>query len=380
MGLLPDRTDLLKIADATVGAVLCRMLGRLHFLIHGGEAPEDVSPDRVRRILVIRPGGLGDMIILLPVLRALRARFPGAEIDLVCEKRNVDVLRLRGLEARAMPYDSNPVRFLRGLRRRKYDVAVDTEQFHNFSAIFGLFSGAPVRIGFKVNPIRNPLYSHLINYELDGPEGKQFMRLLEPLGIADASWDLEGEMRETELSLPGPIQDQLRSVAPPAGFAVLNPGSSTVYKVWPAERFAKLAGRLYAECGLAVVLTGSRKEAKLSEALAGRMREAKCPVVSLAGRLTLAQTAAVLKQARLFVGCDSGLSHLAVALGVPSAVIFGPSDHRKWGVQKAHHAVVRKVLPCAPCFIFGYHRPCRTLACMRGVAVDDVMAACRKVI
>jgi len=380
MGLLPSRTDLLKAADATVGAALCRMLGRLHFAIHGDEVAEDIPPDRVRRILVIRPGGMGDMIILLPILRALQARFPAAEIDLVCERRNVDVLRLRGLEARALPYDSNPVRFLHRLRRRKYDVAVDTEQFHNFSAIFGLFSGAPVRIGFKVNPIRNPLYSHLVNYELDGPEGKQFMRLLEPLGIVNASPDGEGDMREADLSLPGPIQDELRAVAPTGGFAVLNPGSSTVYKVWRTERFAELAGRLHAEYGMAVVLTGSRKEAKLGAALAGSIRDMKCPVLSLAGRLTLGQTAAVLKQARLFVGCDSGLSHLAATLGVPSAVIFGPSDHRKWGVQNARHAVVRKSLPCAPCFIFGYHRPCRTIACMRGVTVEDVMAACRKVL
>jgi ADP-heptose:LPS heptosyltransferase len=102
--------------------------------------------------------------------------------------------------------------------------------------------------------------------------------------------------------------------------------------------------------------------------------------VTLAGRLDLAGTAAIIARSALFVGSDSGLAHLAVALGVPTVVLFGPSDSLKWGTENSRHAVVRHDLPCAPCFIFGYHKPCRTIACMKGISVDDVLRACEAVL
>jgi ADP-heptose:LPS heptosyltransferase len=381
MGLLPDRTALLKAADATVGALLGRLLGYIHAMRHRTAMPEGpLSLDSIRRILVIRPGGMGDMIILLPVLRTIRERFPDAVIDLVCEKRNVDVLKLREWESNALTYDSHPFRFLCHLRRRRYDLAIDTEQFHHFSAIFALLSGAPVRIGFKVNPIRNPLYSHLVNYELDGPEGRQFVRLLEPLGIAQPSYVLENEIRDFSVPIPPEVEAKIGPLSASGGFAILNPGSSHSYKLWPKDRFVELAGRLHKDHGLAVVLTGVRAEEDRNEAILQKIREAGGTAISLTGQLTLGQTAATMKRARLFVGSDSGLSHLAVALGAASVTIFGPSDPKKWGFENGKHATVRRELPCAPCFIFGYHRPCRTIACMSRITADDVMAACRKVL
>lgn len=103
-------------------------------------------------------------------------------------------------------------------------------------------------------------------------------------------------------------------------------------------------------------------------------------LVSLAGGLSLAETAAVIRAAGLFIGGDSGLGHLAVALGTPTVLLFGPSDHQKWGHAGVRHAVIRRPVACAPCFIFGYHRPCRTIACMRGITVDQVVAAARQLL
>jgi len=103
-------------------------------------------------------------------------------------------------------------------------------------------------------------------------------------------------------------------------------------------------------------------------------------VVVLAGRKTLRQVAGLIGRARLFVGGDSGLAHLAVALDVPTVVMFGPSDARKWGVQGGRHAVVRKARACSPCFIFGYHKFCRSIACMADIEPEQVLEACRRVL
>ncbi|MEI8352616.1 MAG: glycosyltransferase family 9 protein, partial [bacterium] len=126
-------------------------------------------------------------------------------------------------------------------------------------------------------------------------------------------------------------------------------------------------------------LVGGRKDAGLARriaALAGQDGQVRV----MAGELTLRETAELIGKAVLFIGGDSGLAHMAVALGAPTVVLFGPSDPLKWGVKGRQNAVVCKGLACSPCFIFGYHKRCHTIACMAGITVDEVVLACSKVI
>jgi ADP-heptose:LPS heptosyltransferase len=98
------------------------------------------------------------------------------------------------------------------------------------------------------------------------------------------------------------------------------------------------------------------------------------------GGQPLTQTAALLSRAEVFIGNDSGLAHLAVALGTPTVVIFGPTDDRKWGITAARHAVVKTTTPCSPCFLFGFHKLCRTHECITGIGVEEVWAAFERVV
>ncbi len=374
------RMAILKHVDATVGATLCRLLGALNYRARRGIPYTDDTVGPVRRILVVRPGGLGDMLLLLPVLRALQARYPDARLDLVCERRNLDVVQLAGLNVGCLPYDTQPFALLRGLLRGHYDLAVDTEQFHNFSAVFALLSGARVRIGFNINPRRNALYTHLIDYAPAAREDEQFAQLLAPLGGDPGPAPFAGCLAGANLPLPPAAAGAWPSSGEGRrGVAVLHAGCSTPYKLWPPERFAALGQRLRDNPGVDLVLVGGRDDLVMRNALLANLRGAGGGVVDLVGRLTLMETAAVIQRARLFVGPDSGLAHLAAALGTPSVVLFGPSEPRKWGLIAARHAVVRHKLPCAPCFIFGYSKPCRTIACMERITVDAVHAACRDV-
>jgi ADP-heptose:LPS heptosyltransferase len=369
------RTRMMKLADATLGAGLCALLGLIDYLRDGTNDAR--PPGAIERILVIRPGGVGDMILLQPVLQILHRRYPEALVDLVSEKRNADILRLSG-EATPLLYDRNPVAFLASLLRRRYDVAVDTEQFHNFSAVFAYLSGAPCRIGFKINPRRNPLYTHLVTYALDGAEAEQFLRLLAPLGVDTAGVQVAGSMADTGARLPHPLADELNAYCGGRRLAVLHAGASTPYKHWDAERFASLAERLERNCEMAVVLIGSKTDGgQVRRVLAAR--RSPRPWLSLAGRTGLMETGALLQRAALFVGGDSGLAHLAVAVDTPTVVLFGPSDRRKWGHCGTGHAVVSNERPCAPCAMFGYHKPCRTIACMQSIDVEQVASACLRV-
>ena len=375
------RIRLLKIFDATAGALLCWVGGLALHLVRrraDGVPTPGMAGIEVRRILVIRPGGMGDMILLQPALKALRRHYPSALIDLVCERRNREIPELAGASVETLLYDVQPFRTLRLLIGRRYDLVIDTEQFHNFSAVMAWVSGAPVRIGFKINPGRNPIYTHLVNYDLEGYEAGEFMRLLAPLGIREevvVAGCLAGD---------DPSRRRHPDSAGHSALVLLHIGASTRYKHWALENMAALVRRLITEssAGMSkpvIGLVGGRKDADLARRIAALAGE-DGQVRVMAGELTLGETAELIGKAVLFIGGDSGLAHLAVALGTPTVVLFGPSDPLKWGVRSPRNAVVCKGLACSPCFIFGYHKRCHTIACMGGITVDEVVLACSKVI
>ncbi|MDA0576820.1 MAG: glycosyltransferase family 9 protein [Verrucomicrobia bacterium] len=366
---LLSSTATLKRLDATVGYVLCKLIGRARHYAGRPELAPDPPPASIRRILVIRPGGMGDMLMLLPIIRSLRHTFPDAAIDIVCEKRNHEVLQLAGLEAHAILYDAAPLRIL-SLRSRGYDVVIDTEQFHNFSAIMAWLSGAPVRIGFRINPARLSLYTHLIGYDVEGYELDQFARLLRPLGITLPLPALDGALAAASLPLEAQLLPAVATLRQAGPVVAVSPGSSDPYKQWGAPKFEELIEALLSR-GLGIALVGGYSERKQAEELTQRAKSDR--VVNCVAACTLTQTAAVLQASELFVGGDSGLGHLAVALGRPTLTIFGPSDPRKWSRPGHSHRVLRRDLPCSPCAIFGYRKLCRDIPCMSGITVAAVL-------
>lgn len=369
------RIWILKQLDATLGRAACRVAGAALYRSHREIHLDAVDPARLRRILVIRPGGMGDMLQLVPTLRRLAAATPAARVDLVCERRNRAVATLAGLNVDILCYDAEPARTVARLLNTRYDVAIDTEQFHHFSAVMAWISGAPVRIGFNINPVRNPAYTHLVNYAADGPEARQFSSLLRPLGIADG----------TPAAIQGALSGAARPEAPAAvralpRYAAVHAGGSAAIKQWGLDRFSALCSDLMARQGLTPVVVGDRRDREVWVGSQGRAAAAADGTVVTAGELSLPQTAAVIARSAVFVGGDSGLAHLAVALGVPSVVLFGPSDERKWGVVDGRHAVASHSVPCRPCCVFGYHKPCHAVACLRGITVEQVAEAVSKVV
>ena len=375
------RNWLLKTSDALFGPPACSLIAALLSLRGRAKAPSSWTPGMPRRILVIRPGGLGDMILLLPFLEVLAKTFPSAELDVVCEQRNLPVLALSHVKARCLPYDRNPIAFLWKLIWEHYDIALDTEQFHHSSAVFAALSGAPVRIGFNINPRRNGLYTHLIPYSPDEFEGDQFLRLLAPLDIGETPFHpaLIRPVNPYE-SLPADLCQKLQDHQK-AGrrLIIIHSGGSVRRKILTAEKLAELVVRLAGQPENAVVVLGSKADSRRTAAIeniSGRRDN----VLYITAGLNLSQCAALISMAGIFVGPDSGLLHLAAACNVATVAVFGPSDHKKWGYGgRGRHVVVRNAVPCAPCFIFGYSKPCRHYECIEGISVDDLAGACSSI-
>jgi len=269
-------------------------------------------------------------------MRALRAGLPEARITLVAlpwardlvERFDAyldDFLELPGfpgLPEQAPDVHALPAT-LAAAHERDFDLVLQLHGSGEVTNLLALLLGGRRTAGFYRPGAYCPDADTFVPYPDDEPEPVRLLRLVEALGFPLAGAELEFPVREADRqeleSLP-----ELRAVDR-TPYAVVHPGARSA-RPWSTEGFAAVADGL-ARRGLSVVLTGSDDERGATAAVASTMH---APVVDLAGRTSLGSLAALLDGARLVVCNDTGVSHLAAALRVPSVVMFTTSDARRW--------------------------------------------------
>jgi heptosyltransferase-1 len=334
--------------------------------------PTDGRP----RFLICRQSAIGDCVLTLPMVCALRAAFPDAAIIWALPPPAAVVIeghpavdefillpkrwygRLRGI-----------VQTRRRLRGLGIDVALDP-QTRSKSALAAWFSGAPRRLGFAgerrpefapwfLNELVPLTTTHLVDRSIE---------MLRPLGVeppAGPRFDLPIEPAAREA-----MDRWLTGVGlQPGGFALLNPGATWDSKLWPAERFGQVAARLDAELGLrsVVVWAGEREQG-----WAGTIVEVAAGSAIAAPATSLRELAALAAAARLFVASDTGPLHIAVAAGTPSVGLYGPTRPADCGPYGEPHIALQAWYQA------GSHRQRRRAPndALRAITVDDVVAAC----
>jgi lipopolysaccharide heptosyltransferase II len=360
------RIEALKALDQTFGRLAATVLAARRRAASGG-AP--VDPAGVRRLLVIRPGGLGDAVLLVPLLHALRSAFAGAAIDLLMERRNAGLVD-PALADRVLLYDRRPPRELWEAIRGRYDVVVDTEQWYHFSAVVAFLTRAPVRCGFATNR-RARLFTHPVAYDERAHEPRVFLTLLEALIGRSVPFD---EARPFLAVPPAAAAWAAEALAPLAGraLAVLAPAAPIAERQWAPERWVAVARGLVAR-GRGVVLVGAPDDRALCRAVAAGLDGC---ALDLSGRTTIAQTAAVIARAALYVASDGGLLHVAYGLGVPTVGLYGAAPAEKWAPRGARARTVHVPLPCSPCARWGHVPACpRDVECLRRISVEMVLGA-----
>lgn len=318
-----------------------------------------------KSLLVIRPGGIGDAILLMPTLRALKLAYPGCFIDVLAEQRNGAAFQLTPVIRTVHRYDS--LTGLAAVLVGDYDLVIDTEQWYRLSAVVARLTRSPMLIGFATNE-RKRLFTHPVSYSQEQYEACSFLRLLEPLGISAPV-----DMVTPFLFLPAAATESAEGLlAPLSGepFITVFPGASVQQKQWGIENFRVLADEL-ASKGMSVVIVGGEDTRTAGEEIAkGGL------ALNLAGKASLAETAALIGKGRVLVSGDSGLLHIAAGLGTPTVSLFGPSDPRKWGPKGVQHQVFSLESSCAPCSRFGTIPPCAdSVRCLSGITVAEVVAA-----
>lgn len=343
---------LLKKVDKLLGPMLARI-----FQYRQGKGP---LPPVVSSILLIRPGGIGDAVHLLPTIQAIKAANPSVKIDILAEKRNAAVFSLCSDVGQVFLYD-RPTEFLTVLRRR-YDVIIDTEQWHHLSALVARLIRSHCKIGFASNE-RRRMFTHCVDYSHDDYEMESFSHLLTPLDLPFTI-----DLNHPFLHVPSVARHRAHELL--AGydgpFVTLFPGASIPERRWGVDRFRELARRLM-QNGLRLVVVGGAEDREAGEEIV------KDGGLNLAGSTALIETAAILEKSTLLVSGDSGVLHLAVGLGTPTVSLFGPGIAAKWAPRGAQHRVLNLGLACSPCTRFGTTPPCSvTSRCIEEIEVEEV--------
>jgi lipopolysaccharide heptosyltransferase I len=312
-----------------------------------------------RRMLIIKPSAVGDVVHALPILPKLRARFPDAQIDWLVRPEIADLVRCHPALSNVVLFDrrrfgrfgrewsatSGLLRLLFTVWRQRYDLVIDLHGQLR-SAMFCFASASRTRLGFsRVREGARVAYTHLIPVPtMDVHAVDRYLEIEDVLG-------LDSKPPDFSIYLPPAAAPAAQALLDSSGigrepFALLVPGTIWQTKHWRPEGFAEV-GRYLASRGLRVVLGGTPQDRELSARIAGQ-----CPgACDLAGRTNLAEFTALVGRAAICVTNDSGSMHLAAALNRPVVSAFGPTSPLRTGPYRRPEAVVRAGVECSPCYL-----------------------------
>jgi heptosyltransferase-2 len=332
----------------------------------------------LNKILMRGPNWVGDAVLAIPAMKAVRERFPEAEITLLVRPWVAGVFTSAPFIDRVWS-EPRPagwtdwMRLARGIREKNFDVALlFPNSFESAAMVF--LGRVRQRVGYatdgrswmltqSIKP--NTEKRHQIHYYLD---------LAAALSAPVDHLSIEIEASPEEKSQARKL---LASAGIPPGrsFLVLNPGAAYgSAKRWGEERFAEAGDVLASELGIDVAIIGSEKERSIAERIQSLMRSR---VAVLNGRTSLETLVGVISESSLVLTNDSGPMHIAAALGIPTVAVFGPTEHFATGPFGPRTRIVREPVDCSPCML----RDCPIdHRCMTRVSAGAVVEAARELL
>ncbi|HNQ15815.1 MAG TPA: lipopolysaccharide heptosyltransferase I [Pyrinomonadaceae bacterium] len=335
------------------------------------------------KILIVKLSSIGDIVHTLPALAGIRTAFPGAKIGWAVECSSAEIIRGNPLIDELIELDTRSLRNNRRieellidagrqiteLRKYEFDISIDFQGLVK-SALVGKFTRAGSRFGFSKSGLREPAARFLLTETIDLPP--EIHVIEKNLRLAERSLGIEIGRAELQfpISTGSSHRGEAEALVAGAGrpFAILNPAGGWPTKLWEAERFGELAVRLDRELGLRSVIVTGPNESDLAERAAAHAGDSTPLTASptLKGLYELARRAAV------YVGGDTGPTHLAVAARCPVVGIFGPTEWWRNGSPFPDDLCVERV--DIDCRVDCHRRSCSNWICME-ISVDQVFNA-----
>jgi lipopolysaccharide heptosyltransferase II len=337
------------------------------------------------KLLVRATNWVGDAILALPALRAVRECFPEAQISILARPYVADIYRAQGICDELIAYDPRGGHAgLRGrealaheLRQRRFDTALLIQNAFD-AAWLAWRAGIPKRFGYARDG-RSFLLTRAIAVprpgEIPSHEKFYYLELLRRLDwIHSLPDDPQITLEVTEQDRRRACAILLEAGALPNAFRIAI-GAGASYgsaKCWPPERFAETVNRLQAERHADLILFGTPAEETVSAAIAAKLTK---PPIDLTGKTSIAGLPALRSQCHLFIGNDSGAMHVAAAVGLPVVAVFGPTDPHGTAPVTPRCSIVQQKPYCSPCFL----RRCPIdHRCMKAVTPEMVTVAAQQ--
>lgn len=346
----------LRFLDKYVGIPLVLLLGifrrkRSHF-----------NAAALHNAAFLHTAAIGDTVLLSAVVNDFKTAFPAARLTLFTGSSNYQTAKLiAGIDRVIKLPVSNPLLSIKAIRNAgSFDLWLDFGSWPRINALLSYFSRSALRVGFRTpGQYRHYLYDVPIPHSEQSHELENYRRLLQPLAIACNSFP------KLEIPAKELVRDQIVIHMFPGGYR-------SYLKEWPEEKWGELISNLTAK-GYKVVLTGTGKDREKALSIAKLVPQNDLLKV-VAGETDMRQTAELLKTSRLVISVNTGIMHMAAALGCNLVALHGPTSQLRWGPLNTNSLSVQSPLPCSPCLNLGFDYRCREGACMAAISLAEVMA------
>jgi ADP-heptose:LPS heptosyltransferase len=373
---------------------IVHLLSYLVTVLLYGIANRRFRPENVKSIILFQIDRLGDVVMSVPVIQALRRIFPSARLtmvvhpaveefarrlcDKVCTCKSTLVYDIAGRKPSLVYSLKKAVE----LRKEKYDLIVDLRSDF-MTLIFAALKGGRYRVDVSsgcIIPAAKKLWCALRGraYKVENPVHETDRRLLalEKLGIEATRHAFPVSFPVVTAEEKAYVSEMLKKLGildKPK--VVIQPGAAWKYRMWQGVNVAKLADKLINEFGVEVLLTGSADEANILDCISEGMENKP---VCLAGRTSISQLAALMQLSEIVIANDSLAAHLAALVKTPVVVLFGPQDPRLFAPRGDNVVVIKKYMPCSPCAQDICLYPENN--CMSLISVEEVFAAVSSVL
>ena len=327
------------------------------------------------RILIIKWSALGDILLSIPAIHAIRERFPKSDIMLLTGKVGREILGRYPYAKDFFIFNHNRgyagiremLDMSAELRRQSIDIVLDLQN-NNRSRIISFLSFIPRRIGYRNGRLDMFLTEGVDGAKIEMPPVKHQFRLLKQLGVDTPAPEVDLMITDEEASYAENILSQ-EWVSKNQVLIGINCGASQKWqsKRWDIGNIARLCD-LLAQKKIRVVITGTRDDEADAREIVGMARSKP---INAVGKTGIMQLAAIIRRCRVFISSDSAPMHMAAFLGVPYVAIFGPTDHKRHLEPSGNYRVIHKKLRCTPC----YKPRCHHRKCMERISPEEVGAA-----
>ena len=376
---------IIRFVDKYLGNLICNFLGFFN--------RKNPSPKKdYRKILVVQLWGIGETILTLPSIEALRKNYPKSDVDILATSRNKDVFFNNKNISSLKLIKLNPFSLLAFVLKnfRRYDLVIDMEEYLNVSAILSFFAGEEI-VGYS-HGSRAKLYDCKVKYDDKQHAVQTFLDLVRKMDIVYDTNELpklqysktdENKVNKFLKNNKIKNNDFIIVVAPGAA-------ESAKSRMWALERYAELCDELIERYNAKVVFTGTPDESNLIGSIQDKM-EKKESTFNAAGEISLNQLFCLIEKCKLFIGNDSGPMHIAAAQGVKTLGLFGPNLPVRFGPYGKKGIGLYKGYNCefSPCINVhkGQIPDCLYpknsndyQKCMKNISIDDAIKEVEKLV